>query len=376
MARKRPFILGSIMIGVTVAAACSDERAITTEPVGALGFGINLAKQATNLPRGVTRFPSAVPSATIANDSLIVSLRGLDALPAGSQYRVWVADDSSSTWFPATNANLRITRVDTTFNAAGDPVFPPAIVQTTGVTGFSNGGSNVAVRFATSRAAITGVAATNIGVVLVTIETTPNPTTPSTERRILWSRRSQRFGAGGGANDSAGVNFGTFGRSLATQYLYSTSNAASVPSLAINPRGRVEVRGSIMVVDDSNYTRPPRGFYYAAYAVKFDTLRGRFSDTVYLGRRTTPFPEQISLFDADFGGTNPAPAIVLEPQQVILGMRTRVSADSLPKAITAGRPWREFGLVVITLQSKNTVEGSMGSSIVTQAFLPQSVRGR
>lgn len=375
MASKRSLILGAMVIGVSVAAACSDERAITTEPIGDLGFGINLGKQSTNLPRGVIRFPAAVPSATPTNDSLFVSLRGIDVLPAGSQYRIWVADDSSTTWFPATNGNLRITRTDTTFNQAGDPVFTPTTVQTTGISGFNAGGSNVIMRYATARPNITGVGTTAIGVVMVTIESNANATTPSTDRRILWSRRSQRFGTGGGANDSAGVNFGTFGKSLATQYLYSGSTAASVVTMPIVPRGRVEVRGPVMVFNDSNYTRPPRGFYYAAYAVKFDTLRGRFSDTVYLGRRTTPYPEQVSLYDADFGGTNPAPGIVLEPQQVILGMRTRVSADSLPKA-QGTKPWKEFGLVAITLESKNATEGRMGSSIIMQAFLPQSVRGR
>lgn len=377
MAMQRTLLLGAVAATVALVAACTDERAITTEPVGDLGFGINLAKQTTNLPRGFLRFPSLVPSANPANDSLIVTLRGLDSLASGSQYRIWVADDSTETFFPATNGNLRVTKTDTGFNTAGDPVVTSRPTLTTGVTGFSNGGANTEVRFATSRSAITGVGTTRIGVILVSIETAPAATTPSVTRRVIWGRRSQRIGTGGGANDSTGARFGTFGKSLAREFLFSTTSNAGASVQAIIPRGRVEVRGPIMVLNDSNYVRAPQGYYYAAYAVKFDTVRGRFQDTVYLGRRTTPFPEQISLFDADFGAaTNPAPAIVLEPQQVILGMRTRVSADSIPKATSGGRPWKEFGLVAVTLQSKNAPEGRMGANIVTQSFLPQSIRGR
>jgi hypothetical protein len=375
MAMTRKFLLSSVVAAAVLAAACADERSITTEPVGDLGFGINLAKQSTNLPRGYIRFPSAVPSANPSNDSLIVVLRGLDSLPAGSNYAVWVADDSSTAWFRATGARLTAVRVDTTFNRAGDPVFAPTTFVTTGVNGFSNGGSGESFRFATSRAAITGVGTTNIGVALVTIETSATATTPS-NNRIIWARRSERNGAGGGANDSSFVRFGTFGKSVALQFAYSITTNAGAANLVILPRGRVEVRGPVMVLNDSNYLRPPAGYYYAAYAIKFDTLQGRFQDTVYLGRRTTPFPEQISLYDADFGqATNPAPGIVLESSRTILGMRTRVSADSLPKA-QGTKPWREFGLVAVTLESKRAVEGKMGSSIIMQAFLPKSIRGR
>jgi hypothetical protein len=71
--------LVAVSLAVFSAAACSDERAITTEPIGALGFGQNLIKQATNLPRGRAIFPAVVASATPANDSIIVELAGLDS---------------------------------------------------------------------------------------------------------------------------------------------------------------------------------------------------------------------------------------------------------------------------------------------------------
>jgi hypothetical protein len=372
MAKTRIFVLGAAVASAVGLAACTDERAITSEPVGPLGFGINLAKEAINIPRGYMRLGPATPTANPANDSIIVVLRGLDSLPAGTRYRVWVADDSSTTWFPVTGARLTVTKTDTTFDSAGDPVFTPRTTVTTGVDGFSNGGANAVIRFASSRGAVAGLGSSPIGVGLVTIETAASPTTPNPARRIIWSRRSERVGT----TDSAFVRFGTFGKSLATQYVFSATTNAGNANMTINPRGRVEVRGPVMVVNDSNYWRPPQGYYYAAYAIKLDTIRGRFQDTVYLGRRTTPWPEQISLYDADFGqATNPAPNIVLEPQQVILGMRTRVSADSIPKA-QGTPPWREFGQMVVTLESKEATEGRMGPAIIMNATLPKSIRGR
>ncbi|MEY4856652.1 MAG: hypothetical protein RLZZ97_1482, partial [Gemmatimonadota bacterium] len=57
--------LTSVALTVALATACTEERAITTEPVGSLGFGQNLAKAQSNLPRGRAIFPTApIASAT------------------------------------------------------------------------------------------------------------------------------------------------------------------------------------------------------------------------------------------------------------------------------------------------------------------------
>ena len=376
----RIFVLAAVTGALLVTAACEDNRAITTEPVGDLGFGINLAREATNLPRGSIRFPATVQNVNPALDSLVVSLSGLDSLPAGTSYMVWVADDSSTTWFRARGARLQIFQSDTSINAVGDPVILNSNSLVTGVDRFSNGGSNRLQRFATSRAAITGLGIGQVGVGMVSIETTADPAQPSANRQIIWGRRIRRNGniANVPANDSTFVRFGSFGRSEASEYVYSTTSIGRASVLQILPRGRVEVRGSILVINDSNYTRPPAGYYYAAYAVKFDTINARAADTAYLGRRTTPFPEQISLFNADFGSENPAPGIVLVPQNVILGMRTRVSADTIAiaRANPPRRAWAEFGRVTVTLESKDGIEGRMGSAIIMQQILPQSIRGR
>ena len=142
--------------------------------------------------------------------------------------------------------------------------------------------------------------------------------------------------------------------------------------MTIVPRGRVEVRGKILIANDSNYFRAPIGYYYNAYAVKFDTT-GRFNDTVNVGRRTSPYPSRVSLYEAD--KTNPAPDVVFDSPLVIFAMASRVSSDSIAKA-NSTPAWLNFGLVRVNLQSKFAQEGRMGPNTVLEAVLPKSIRGR
>jgi hypothetical protein len=372
----RAVILGATGAAVAVAAACGDERSILTEPAGPLGFGTILVRTATNIPRGFVNFPaSPVASANPANDSIIVTLSGLDSLATGS-YVVWVGNDSGTKFARATG-NLRITQVDSGLNAAGDPVFTTTVTNRTGVNAFASGGANRTFRFATARNAVSGLAATDsANLVLVSIESGTPGAAPGPNRN-LWARRSQ--------GNPGGLRFGNWKRRLTstvpgfvptdeTEFIISTSSTAGAANMPIIPRGRVEVRGSILVANDSNYFRPPVGWYYAAYALKLDTI-GRPVDTVYLGRRTTPYPTRKDLFTIDT--ENPAPEVLLDQNRVIFAMATRVSADSLPKARTAGKPdWWDFGFVRVTLQPKAGIEGRMGAAAVTEATLPKSVRGR
>ena len=211
---------------------------------------------------------------------------------------------------------------------------------------------------------------------VISIETAATPGASPGEVRPLWARRSQASAA-----RVAGFRFGDFARGIPLQagspaagqeYTIATSSAAGVATMTIIPRGRVEVRGKIMVANDSNYFRPPVGYYYNAYAVKFDTT-GRFNDTVYVGRRTSPYPRRISLYEVD--KTNPAPDVIFDTPRVIFAMATRVSTDTMPKA-NSTPPWFYFGLVRVNLQSKYSAEGKMGPNTVLEATLPKSVRGR
>ncbi len=372
------FILASALTTALVATtACEDTRSTTLEPVGALGFGTVLAKTSTNLPRGFVNFPaSVVASATPATDSVIVTLAGLDSLTTGT-YTLWFANDSATKFARAGAMDIRVTRVDSTINAAGDPVFTTVVSNVTGVTGFRSGGSNKTFRVATSRATSTALTATDsLNVVLVSIEGATVGAAPS-EVRALWARRSQATA------NAAGIRFGTFAPRIPAagfagsptagqEFVVASSTTAGVGSMTIVPRGRVEVRGKILIANDSNYFRPPVGYYYNAYAIKLDTT-GRVNDTVYIGRRTAPYPSRTSLYEAD--KTNPAPDVVFDTPRVIFAMATRVSTDTLPKA-NSTPAWLNFGSVRVNLESKFAAEGKMGPVTVLEATLPKSVRGR
>lgn len=380
MGSMRHLNIMALCAGLTFAVACEDTRSTTLEPVGDLGFGTVLSKTSTNLPRGFVTFPAAiVASATPASDSVILELRGLDSLTTGT-YTVWFGNDSATKWVRATTLNIRTTRVDSSLNAAGDPVFTSTVTNTNGVSGFRSGGSNKAFRVATSRATATGMAAgDSLNTVLVSIEPGATPGAAPAASRPLWARRSQA-----NASRVAGVRFGTFARGVPAaanagnpaenqEFVIATSSVTGVATMTIVPRGRVEVRGKILVANDSNYLRPPVGYFYSAYAIKLDTT-GKFVDTVYLGRRTAPYPNRsTSLYEADI--SNPAPDVVFDSPRVIFAMASRVSTDTIPKA-NSTPAWLDFGFVRVNLESKFAAEGTMGANTVLEGTLPKSVRGR
>jgi hypothetical protein len=367
----RPFLLVAGVAALGLSSACGNERSITTEPVGALGFGTNFLRTSTNLPRGTVTYPvGIVASATPANDSVIITLAGLDTLTTGN-YTVWFANDSATKFAPATALNIVATRRDSSFNAAGDPVFTNTAFTTTGAS-FKAGGSNIALRVAVSRVSAPALVATDsLTTVLISIEPGAAGAAPG-EVRPLWARRSQAS-----ATRVSSLRFGTFGRGIPVQPGNPGANqefvVATNGAMTIVPRGRVEVRGNIMILNDSNYFRPPVGYYYNAYGIKLDTT-GRFNDTTYLGRRTAPYPDRgISLYEAD--KTNPAPRVVFDSPRVIFAMASRLSSDTIPDA--AGSPaWKNYGFVRVNLQPKAGIEGRMGSATILEATLPPSIRGR
>lgn len=367
----RPFLIAASVVALAASAACGDERSITTEPVGPLGFGTNFLRTSTNLPRGTVTYPvGIVASATPANDSVIITLAGLDTLATGS-YTVWFANDSATKFAPATALSIVATRRDSTINAAGDPVFTNTNFTTAGAS-FRAGGANVALRVAASRASAPAfLASDSLNTVLISIESGAAGAAPG-EVRPLWARRSQA-----NATRVASLRFGTFGRGIPAQPGNPGANqefvVATNGAMTIVPRGRVEVRGNIMILNDSNYFRPPVGYYYNAYGVKLDTT-GRFTTATYLGRRTAPFPNRaISLYEAD--KTNPAPNVVFDSPRVIFAMASRLDADTVPDA--KGTPaWRNYGFVRVNLQPKAGIEGRMGSATILEATLPPSIRGR
>lgn len=368
--RSMRVILGVVAASVAL-AACGDERSITSEYQGDLGFGTAYGKTATNLPRGSVTYPVAiVSSATPATDSVIMTVTGLDSLTTGT-YTLWFANDSATKWVRATNMNVTVTRVDSSLNAQGDPVFTTTVTPRPGINGFKAGGSNLSFRVATARDAATGMAATDsLNTVLLSVETAAPGAAPG-EVRAMWTRRSQA-----NASRVSTIRFGTFKPRLAPipgapganeEFVVATNGV-----MTIVPRGRVEVRGKIMISNDSNYLRPPVGYYYNAYVIKLDST-GKFRDTVYIGRRASPYPARTSLYEAD--KTNPSPDVVFDTPFVVNAMSTRVSTDTIPDA-NSTPPWKDFGFVRVNLQSKYSQEGRMGPNTLIEAVLPKSVRGR
>ncbi len=379
MKHMRFAVLSSAVCALALTAACQEERAITSAPVGARGFGANLTRVAANLPRGRAIFPAAPnASATPAADSIIVELAGLDSL-TGANYVVWVGNDSATKFVRATGLLTQF-RADTTLNASGDQV-PTSATTTLGtVNQFSNGGQNRIFRFATTRAAIGIADIDSANTIIVSVETGTPGATPGA-RRALWARRSQAAALGGRL--TAAVRFGNFAARTTEEFVFATSTAANQPfgplafsasSMPIIPRGRIEVRGSIYTVTDSNYYRPPVGYFYEAWAVRTDTL-GRFIDTVSLGQKATPFPGRKSFYDADTQITDPL-FMFGTPTPAIFAAQHRVAADTIAGSIVSNTPWREFAWTFVTLQSKFAPVGRMGAGIVMNVNNPSSISFR
>jgi hypothetical protein len=362
MQTMRTSLLG-LIAAAAVFSACEDTRSITSAPGGGFGYGVSLTKPAaSNVPRGTIRFPVAgrLGSANAANDSIVVTLTTPDTLAPGSQYVVWAANDSA-TKFYRLSGNVTITRVDTTQSASGDLVVTPRTINLTGVSGFSNGGANMTVRFRAFRAGQAGLVATDsIGAIIVSTETGTVGSAPSAVRSI-WGRFSEA------TSSQTAIRFGNFAARTTEQFVFSTT---AVP--AITPRGRLELRDGIVVAIDSNYFRPPRGYVYTMWAVKVDSLSNRPIDTLYLGERTGPAPERASFFNADTDNA-------LSVNNVIRALSQRVKLDTLSgkaKLGPATRPLKEYGWVNVTLQSKAMAKERMGAGIIMQANLPPSIRGR
>ncbi|MEP6765498.1 MAG: hypothetical protein ABJB66_14380 [Gemmatimonadaceae bacterium] len=377
MNSKRFLALASVA-ALIAGSACSDSRSITTEHVGDLGFGINLAKQVTNVAAGTIRLPLAPLPGTTANaDSVRVRVIGIDSLTTGT-YTVWFTNDSATKWALVTSGDLEVTQTDSAINAAGDRVITSNVTRRTGISGWRAGGPNKRLVFHTTRANSTIAATDSLNVVVVSIESGAPGTAPS-ENRILWTRRSDRFALVAAVvgpppvpafqPESGSIRFGNFKPRPAEAFIYTTNSANGIA-----PRGRIEVRGPIFVVNDSNYFRPPVGFYYAAYLIKLDSLN-KVTDTLYLGRRTTPYPSYISLYNAD--KTNPDPTNVFDNPPVVYAMGSRLNADTIAKAKSSdGLFWRDFGVLNITLENRFAQEGRMGPNIITTVALPGSIRGR
>jgi hypothetical protein len=196
----------------------------------------------------------------------------------------------------------------------------------------------------------------------VTQETDAAPTAPGTVARPLWFRRPDNALT---AAASGNLSFGYFSLDPSERYVYSP----------VGQRGRVYVRGNIMLVNDSSLARPPRGFYYAAYAVKRDDAN-TITDTLYFGAQTAPAPlRNLSLRNADVEIIDPLIQQGTPPQ--ILAASNRIEAgtvDGLPE-VTNGNPFRELATAIVSLELKSgKPDERLGPAHILVVDLPSIVR--
>jgi hypothetical protein len=335
-------LLGAALGATLVLGACDEERADINSPDFPTAHGFGLVASGNALPRGQVRWQATAP-----HDSIQVTLNGLDSLASGS-YAIWVGD-TLGTSFKRLSGTLRAVRADTTFDADGNPIRTDVPFEHGVVTAFRNGGPNQTLTFRTNRASA-GLGATDpVNHLIVTVETDANATTPS-DAKFLFARR------GTAALSTVNLIFGNYAPAVADQYQYVNSI-----------RGRGGFRGPVLMVTDSLMSRPPRGFYFAAYAFKA-ALGGITPDTVYLGEQRSPYPNRsLSQRDADIRITDPE-NVFDQPYQIRAG-QFRLSADSIAK-LPATTPWKEYFEVWVTLQNKAAQDGRMGPNRVAFGVIP------
>lgn len=383
MTPMKKILYAGSALALFATAACENTRSITTEPAdGLVGYGQNLLRvSATSLPRGRANFTAtATAGPDAAADTIVLQLAGLDSLSSGS-YVVWVGNNDGSK-FARVTGDLRITRVDTTISSTGDPVFSTSVTNLTNVSEFKNGGPNKFMRFSAQRSNMAGFSDTDeLGLILISVEASPG--TQPGNVRPLWARRSEA------SSNISGLRFGNFMPNTADQYVYAISGTGVAPAIATNnniPRGRIEARGDVMTVNDSNYYRPPVGYYYKAWAIKTGEF-GVYVDTVSLGDKASPYPRRISYRDADISVPDPISMYVTEAacsptatacpvaQPVIFAAQHRTLASQVG-AVTEGVSWKDFSWVYVTLQSKLADDNMMGGVAIMNVNLPGSISGQ
>jgi hypothetical protein len=372
---RRPSSVALALAAVAfLGAACDDAHTDVNAPDGGVAYGFQLAGDGRNLPsvQLTYRRPAGTAQVPSVDSSLTITLSGLDSLTS-RVYQVWLADlNADSTGLVdvvKATGQLRAIRTDSTVNAEGDIVTTESshLVSNAG-SSFSNGGPATRVVLRATRAS-SGTNAFGRAIVLVTIEENANATTPG-PIRPLWARRSGRGDetaeviAGPitiAAVSTANGRFGNFAFRAANEYRFSPVG-----------RGRGDVLGSVLTLDDSSLARPPVGYYYSAALVQRDSASNSPMDTLDLGAQTAPYPRRgVSLFDADVG--TPDPVVQVAPPS-IAAAASRLVADTVPTLASRALPYKGFAEVRITLESKYGRPDVMAPTIVVSGTVPGVVR--
>jgi len=369
---------GAALAALAAAAAlgaCSDDRAVLTDPFGPPAYGFALARAAINVPRGTVTWQRPLGAGPPINDtSVSVTMAGLDSLTTGV-YKVWIADvdaanDTIGNIIPAIG-RLTVTRTDTTINELGDPVPNPVTTTFDNVTGFSNGGPATAVNFRATSTANGGVDVYLKTIVFVSIEQSSDAATPSS-LRPFWARRAATTAVVTGTTSQDSVvrrtlalNFGNFRANPDSQYVFNATG-----------RGLASVFGNIFIASDSGLARPPMGFYYAGYLIRRDSTTNAITDTVRLGPLLSPFPRYASLLDADQSLVDPVvqdPKLPGVPRSPLITAGVhRISADTI--SALSGTLYKNVSEYLLTIEAKAGREDVASPSVIVSANTPDVVR--
>ena len=338
--------------------ACQDDRAEITDPVGRV-YNARFAVAGTNLPRGNGPAEQGRAGAAAAH-YIYVDLRGLESLQSGT-YSVWLAsqtaDDAELTnVVPATGELIRFT-IDTTIDAAGDPVPDTTEVDLGNASSFAEAGANnVFHQLLVTQASLAAAGAANTdpnayNVLFVTIEPGTQGATPTAGAPApLWAR----FGALAGATDrTAPVRFGNFEPNPDDEYEFTAAG-----------RGLVGVWDNLLVVDDSALSLPPKGYYYATVLTR--GIEGG-TEELFIGPQRAPYPDRgVSLYDADIDPN--LHRVVLESPPSIEAASERLAIDTIATGVVAEQPFRLFQNVIVSLEPKQGVPTFSKSIILTATF--------
>lgn len=354
---NRRLLLAGGALAILGSAACEEKRAVLSEPVGAASYGFQMANLATNLPRGSVRyvFKTATGPNAARPDSMILTIAGLDTLGPNGHYTAW-AGDSLGTTFTRISGLLRAQRTDSALDALGNIVAAPQPQVTVGTfSSIQNGSPRTVYTWAFELPP-----GSPLQTFLISIEDNAAATTPNPTRRPLWTRRGEGSPSAANGTANSPLRFGNYAGLPADQYLYSNTPA----------RGRGFFWGNILQVTDSTLARPPLGYYYAVYAVKFVAPGQTNGDTLFVGELTSPPPRRnLSLYNSDSVRTDPLVVLDLPPSILVGG--ARVSADTIAKlpksacantANTGSCPFIGYTDVWLTLESKNGFRGDGGLS--------------
>ena len=341
-----------------VLPACRVDRATIFEPEGDRSFDFAMGPPAVGdraLPGGRVIVTRTGRAGSTASGTIRVRLTNLQPLTSGV-YQLFLGRQVGDTLRDVipVRGTLRVIRSRTD----EDDEVTVDTTLTDNASSTAAGGPNTVVEFTITEATL-GSNPTLAGrnTLLVSMQAAETATPPDVVSPLYAVNFTVRaFGPAPDTvklADTTNLVFGDYSPRAADRYAFQAVG-----------RGRGGVRGNILVIDDTLLARPPRGFYYAAFAIRTDSLDR--VDTLYLGELTAPFPNRgQSLRDADITAI---PGLVFDRPRAIAAASLRFEADSGAFV----RPMGNVDIVVV-LVSKFAPDGSLPPNRILVGTLPTIV---